>query len=76
MKEVEVQLLTPEGGDRDPDTLGMLVEQGQAKRKFPHADSAWVYTTQKKLPGKHFNIVITAEDMPGNRVTHRPEGEV
>jgi len=73
-EKVHVQILNPEGTPKD--SLGTLVEEGNAERAVPDQDFHWVYRVTKEYAGPKFILVVEATDMPGNTSTTSMEGEV
>ncbi|MFA0749684.1 MAG: hypothetical protein SLRJCFUN_000087 [Candidatus Fervidibacter sp.] len=77
-QRVKVHLLDPSQGV-GANNLGALVEEGEAKRAVEGQDFHWVYRTQVNFPeaqsGKPFRLLLEAEDLAGNKVTHTVEGE-
>jgi hypothetical protein len=57
-----------------------VVEEGEAQRAVEGQDFHWVYRTKTDFPnaqlGKPFRLLIEAEDLPGNIVTHTVDGEL
>jgi hypothetical protein len=77
-QRVKVTVLDPTQGGAN--ALGAVVEEGEAQRAVEGQDFHWVYRTTANFPnaqsGKPFRLLIEAEDLPGNIVTHTVDGEL
>lgn len=73
-ERVHVRILNPEGAPGD--SLGTLVEEGEAERAVEGQDFHWVYRAQGEYTGGRFVLVVEATDLPGNTSTTSLEGEV
>jgi hypothetical protein len=75
---VKVTVLDPTQGGAN--ALGAVVEEGEAQRAVEGQDFHWVYRKKTDFPnaqsGKPFRLLIEAEDLPGNTVTHTVDGEL
>ncbi|MEM4282769.1 MAG: hypothetical protein QXN89_03820, partial [Candidatus Woesearchaeota archaeon] len=78
-QRVQVHILDPAGGAGE-NSLGSVVEEGNAQRAIEGQDFHWVYRTTADFPDaapdKPFRLLLEAEDLAGNIITHTVEGEL